>query len=86
MITLRPYQIEANKSTREAWANGIRSQLVVMTMGMGKTEVFLSVLADELAAGLLSRALIIAHRKELIDQPSQRIARHWLTDFHGVTP
>ena len=77
MITLRPYQIEANKSTREAWANGIRSQLVVMTMGMGKTEVFLSVLADELAAGLLSRALIIAHRKELIDQPSQRIARHW---------
>ncbi len=77
MITLRPYQIEANKSTREAWANGIRSQLVVMTMGMGKTEVFLSVLADELAAGLLSRALVIAHRKELIDQPSQRIARHW---------
>lgn len=77
MITLRPYQIEANESTRAAWANGVRSQLVVMTMGMGKTEVFLSVLADELAAGLLSRALVIAHRKELIDQPSQRIARHW---------
>lgn len=77
MIALRPYQIEANKSTREAWANGIKSQLVVMTMGMGKTEVFLSILADELAAGQLTRGLIIAHRKELIDQPASRIERHW---------
>ncbi len=77
MITLRPYQIEASKSVREAWANGIKSQLVVMTMGMGKTEVFLSILADELAAGQLGRALIIAHRKELIDQPANRIASHW---------
>lgn len=77
MITLRPYQIEASRSTREAWANGIQSQLIVMTMGMGKTETFLSILADELGEGLLSRAIVIAHRKELIDQPAQRIARHW---------
>ena len=77
MITLRPYQIEASKSVREAWANGVKSQLIVATMGLGKTEIFLSILADELAAGNLTRALIIAHRKELIDQPATRIANHW---------
>ena len=77
MISLRPYQIEAKHSVREGWRNGVLGQLVVMTMGMGKTEVFLSTLADELADGLLDRALIIAHRKELIDQPATRIERHW---------
>lgn len=77
MISLRPYQIEAKHSVREGWRNGVLSQLVVMTMGMGKTEVFLSTLADELADGMLDRALIIAHRKELIDQPATRIERHW---------
>lgn len=76
-ITLRPYQVEAVNSVIQAWHNGVHSQLVAMATGLGKTEVLLSILAEERAAHRLSRALVIAHRKELIEQPAERIARHW---------
>lgn len=76
-ITLRPYQVEAVHSVRQAWRNGVHSQLVAMATGLGKTEVLLSILAEERAEHHLSRALVIAHRKELIEQPAERIALHW---------
>lgn len=77
MITLRPYQMEAVQSIRTGWRNGVHSQIAVLATGLGKTEMFLATLADELADGHLTRALVIAHRKELIDQPADRIAAHW---------
>ena len=48
-----------------------------MPVGTGKTEVFLAVLEAELAAGALGRALILAHRTEIVDQPAERIRKHF---------
>ena len=76
-ITLRPYQIEARDATLSAWQSGDSSVIGVAATGLGKTEILLSVLAAERASGNLSRAVILAHRKELIEQPRDRIARNW---------
>lgn len=76
MIKLRPYQREARDAVLEEWKKG-KSTLLAMSTGTGKTETFLSVLAAEHEAGRLDRALVIAHRRELILQPYERIRKHW---------
>lgn len=77
MVNLRPYQITARDSVLAEWHKGILSTMIAMATGTGKTETFLSVLAAEKQNGNLNRALILAHRKELIDQPRDRIIRNW---------
>jgi superfamily II DNA or RNA helicase len=81
-LRLRPYQMEAVAAVLREWEDGRRSTLLAMATGCGKTEVFLAVLQREQEAGRLGRALIIAHREELVDQPADRIARH----FPGLGP
>ena len=76
MITLRPYQVSARDAVRQHWQAGNRAALVVLPTGTGKTEVILSVLESELGAPNF-RALIIAHRQELIYQPRDRAAKNW---------
>jgi superfamily II DNA or RNA helicase len=76
-MELRPYQIEARDRVIDLWDGGTLDVLAVMATGLGKTELFLSVLDFERAAGRLGRALILAHREELIRQPVERIMRHW---------
>ena len=76
-ITLRPYQVEARDATLSAWQSGAQSVIGVAATGTGKTEILLSILAAERASGNLSRAVILAHRKELIEQPRDRIAQNW---------
>lgn len=76
-MKLRKYQEEARDSVISEWANGNLNTMIAMATGTGKTETFLSVLAAEREAGRMGRALIIAHRQELIYQPSDRIGRHW---------
>ncbi len=76
MIKLRPYQREARDAVLAEWEKG-KSTLLAMSTGTGKTETFLSVLAAEHEAGHLDRALVIAHRRELIYQPVERINKHW---------
>jgi len=76
LITLRPYQQEAVTAIRKEWAAG-RSTLAALATGAGKTEIFLAALDAEREHGLFSRAIIIAHREELIAQPLQRIHQHW---------
>jgi hypothetical protein len=75
-FALRPYQEEAARAILREWETGHRSTLLAMATGCEKTEVFLAVLQREQEAGRLGRALIIAHREELVDQPADRIARH----------
>lgn len=82
-MQLRPYQIEAVESVRRHWSEGKADTLGVAATGAGKTQVFLSILIDELRANPGRRALVIAHRRELIDQPLQRIqsiAPDWLAE------
>lgn len=70
---LRPYQQEAIAAVKADWAAGVRETLLVMATGLGKTNTFLSLLMAELDADPDARALVIAHRTELVDQPLDRL-------------
>jgi len=71
-VTLRPYQQEAVDSVERDWASGFRSVLGTAATAAGKTIMFLSLLTRVLA-GSDKRGLILAHRKELVEQPIDRL-------------
>lgn len=77
MLSLRDYQQRAIDSVNEAIQNGSKSILVVAPTGAGK-----SVLIGTLASQYHQQGgvLILAHRKELIDQNLEKIHRA------GVSP
>lgn len=74
---LRGYQVTAGANTLTAF-EAVRSVLLVMATGCGKTVVFLWV-----AAKFPGNVLIVAHRKELIYQAAAR-AREFLHEEVGV--
>ena len=74
MVQLRLYQKQKIQEIYEAWQNH-RSVMLQMPTGTGKTVLFNQIVKDELAKN--SKVLIIAHRKELIDQ---NVSRLW-NDF-----
>jgi len=76
-IVLRPYQEQARDAVLAEWAKGTLSTLLAMATGVGKTETFCATLDAEASAGRLGRALILAHRRELVQQPVGRIGRSW---------
>jgi superfamily II DNA or RNA helicase len=76
-IRLRDYQQAAIAAVQRDWQAGYTDVLGVMATGGGKTAVFLALLVDELTRHHGARALIIAHRKELIEQPLHRLAQFW---------
>lgn len=67
-ISLRPYQQEALAAITEAEAKGLRRQLIALPTGTGKTVIFSHVVSSR--AG---RALVLAHREELIGQAAEKI-------------
>ena len=75
MFKLRPYQEEAIRAVQRDWADGLTDVLVTAATGTGKTETFLALLAEELGRDQKARALILCHRRELIEQPLERL---WL--------
>ena len=77
MIKLRPYQTEARDAVLDHWQRGILNVLLAMATGTGKTETFLSVLAAVRESTPNFRALVIAHREELISQPAERVQKNW---------
>lgn len=70
-MVLRPYQRAAVESVRDHWARGIRRQLIVLPTGAGKTVVFSHLIRRRTTDG--RRALVIAHRDELIRQAVEKI-------------
>ncbi len=66
-LTLRPYQHEALDAVERAHARGVRRQLVAMPTGTGKTVVF-----SDLIRRRPGRALVLAHRDELIRQAADK--------------
>jgi superfamily II DNA or RNA helicase len=81
MFQLRPYQTDAIAATITAWNNGQRDVLGVAATGAGKTVIFLALLLRVLQNG--QRAVILAHREELIHQPIERlraVGGDWLTN------
>lgn len=76
-MNLRPYQRQTIDAIRREWAAGNANVLAVLATGGGKTIVFLALIDEILREQPNARFLIVAHRKELIDQPAERIAQHW---------
>jgi len=74
---LRGYQEMARDSVLAEWAAGRLATLVQSAVGTGKTEMLLAVLEAEAASGALRRAVILAHREELVQQPVDRAAAHF---------
>lgn len=76
-VTLRPYQVEAIDKIRGEFARGIRSTLLVLPTGLGKTITFGEIARRTIERG--NRVLVLAHRLELVDQASTKL------DLLGVT-
>jgi superfamily II DNA or RNA helicase len=76
-VRLRPYQEDAIAAIRGEFARKVRSTLLVLPTGLGKTVVFGSIARKTIEKG--NRVLILAHRLELIEQASQKL------DMLGVT-
>lgn len=70
MSELRPYQVEALDAIL-ATLSRVRSTLLYMATGAGKTRVFCEVAKSYLTP--FGRVLIVAHRDELITQAARRV-------------
>lgn len=71
MYNLRPYQAEAKRAILSEWEGGNQKTLLVLPTGCGKTIVFSSVIENEIHKG--GRALVMAHRGELLDQAADKL-------------
>ena len=72
-MELRPYQREAEAAILAEWDAGILRTLLVLPTGCGKTIVFSKVIEDRVRAG--DRVLVLAHRGELLEQASDKLAQ-----------
>ena len=70
-IKLRDYQQKAVDSVIGEWRDGHKRTLAVMPTGTGKTVVFSTVLKKVADKG--NRALVLAHRGELLEQARDKI-------------
>jgi len=68
-MNLRNYQTDASDAAFREWNNGAKSTLIVCPTGTGKTVIF----ADIISRFQPRRAMVIAHRKELIYQAKDKI-------------
>lgn len=68
---LRPYQANAVKAVSDEFEKGHKHTLLVLPTGTGKTIVFAKVVEINVNGG--KRALILAHRSELLDQASEKL-------------
>jgi superfamily II DNA or RNA helicase len=64
---LRPYQVEAQQAILEHRARGVRSQLVSLATGLGKS-VVIATLPRLLSLRTGDVTVVVAHRDELIEQ------------------
>ena len=77
LITPRPYQVEAIEAVRRELGRQ-RSTLIVHPTGLGKT-VTMSSIARKVAEKANGRTLVIAHRRELIEQTASMLDKTGLT-------
>ncbi|MFF7949395.1 DEAD/DEAH box helicase [Streptomyces griseorubiginosus] len=73
-FTPRPYQNKAIEALTAGWAASQHNRLaVVLPTGAGKTVVFANLISQMLAQLGGHRALVLAHREELIEQAAAKI-------------
>jgi len=73
---IRSYQRAALASVGQYYTDGCRRQLIVMPTGTGKTVVFSQLPGILSKLGLTGQILVLAHRKELIQQAADKL-QHW---------
>jgi superfamily II DNA or RNA helicase len=78
MVTLRAYQESAIRELHSRIAAGRRRIVVVAATGSGKTVIFAHVVADAVLRGQL--VLVVAHRRELIQQTYEKLLRAGLEE------
>jgi len=76
MIEWRPYQTEIIDNVFRDWQEH-NNLLVVAATGAGKTNVLWGIADRFLNENPGSRVMVLAHRKELIDQPLARLEQFW---------
>lgn len=76
---IRPYQRTAIDRVRAAWQRGDLGGGLVLPTGTGKTFTAVQILRESMLADgrVHGRALWLAHRKELLDQPLAALRRHF---------
>ena len=72
-MELRPYQKSAIEAVKKEWEEGHKKTLLVLPTGTGKTVVFSKIVEECTKDG--SKALILAHRGELLDQAADKLAQ-----------
>ena len=72
-MELRPYQNQLANDIRGAFGSGAKRPLAVSPTGSGKTVLFSYITSQVLKRG--SRVIIIAHRREILDQISATLKR-----------
>lgn len=82
--TLRPYQQHSFDELRRGFAAGHRRQVLVVPTGGGKTTIAAKMIESAVARAPRPNAVLFqAHRRELIEQCSQRLDQNGIT-AHGV--
>jgi superfamily II DNA or RNA helicase len=71
MLSPRPYQQAVIDGALELWRSGLRRIAAVLATGAGKTVIFSLIARLSIAAGL--PVLVVAHRRELIDQAIDKL-------------
>ena len=71
-MQLRPYQKSAIFNIKKAFHEGVNKQVIVLATGLGKTVIF-SHLIKQAIESRKKRALVIAHREELLTQAQDKI-------------
>jgi superfamily II DNA or RNA helicase len=74
---LRPYQVDVIAELEQAIAAGKRKVLLVAPTGSGKT-----VIAAAIIAGTARRVLVVAHRREIVNQTSDKLTARGV--LHGI--
>jgi len=72
-MELRPYQNQLAQDIRSAFGSGAKRPLAVSPTGSGKTVLFSYITSQVLKRG--SRVIIVAHRKEILEQISATLKR-----------
>lgn len=73
LLPMRDYQRECVEAVERAWEGGMRRPGVVLPTGAGKTVVFAHAIDRWRRANAGRRALVVAHRHELIEQAAGKL-------------
>lgn len=85
-MILRPYQLDAIQQMRDKIAAGRRAPLCVSPTGSGKTVMEAELVRLHLERDSSNRVLIVAHRRELINQIAGTLWNLGLRDIGKIMP